>query len=394
MVLLIFLVITEVLTPAVLRQHFYNTSRIKYFISLIINTILSIWFWILYIEIVTYDSFYDNPRHIWLLMNLTGMICAVLAPRIILIILHFSGKLISLRSGGGHKRWLTNSGLIIMALILIITGTGTLYGRFNFRTERVTIKIKNLSKELDGLKIVQLSDLHMSGFYHHSHILESAMEEVNSLKPDLILNTGDFISYGWREFDSYDTILSKARSRYGNFAVMGNHDFGTYHPFFTGADLENNVLIMNRLIRASGYQVLNDEHTIVKIGQSRVALIGVITMGRHPDIIHGDLDKAMSGIDSADLKILLTHDPNHWALKVQGKTDIDLTLSGHTHGMQMGIYTKKFKWSPSKYFYPHWGGLFSEGEQYQYVNRGLGVMAIPFRIWMPPEITLIILRTG
>jgi predicted MPP superfamily phosphohydrolase len=218
------------------------------------------------------------------------------------------------------------------------------------------------------------------------------MNEVNTYEPDLILNTGDFVSYGWREFDNYDTILVKAKSRYGNYAVMGNHDFGTYNHDFTEADRENNVLIMNNKIRLSGYKVLNNEYAVVNIGDAKIGLIGVTTMGRHPDIVHGDLGKAISGLDSVDLKILLTHDPNHWAKAVEGKTDIGITLSGHTHGMQMGILTRKFKWSPSKYFYPHWNGLYSDGNQFQYVNRGLGVLAIPFRIWMPPEITIITLK--
>ena len=279
-----------------------------------------------------------------------------------------------------------------MVLIFSIIALGTLYGRFNFKTEAVTIKIKGLNKDLDGLKIVQLSDMHLAGFYHHSKLLQKVINEVNSYEPDLVLNTGDFVNYGWREFDKNDTILSKAKSRYGNFAVMGNHDFGTYHPFFTEADRDNNVLIMNQQIRSSGYKVLNDEYTKVKVGNAKIALIGVITMGRHPDIFHGDLGKAISGLDSVDLKILLSHDPNHWVKSVTGKTDIDITLSGHTHGMQMGILTKKFKWSPSKYFYPHWSGFFSDGDQFQYVNRGLGVLAIPFRIWMPPEITIISLK--
>jgi predicted MPP superfamily phosphohydrolase len=217
------------------------------------------------------------------------------------------------------------------------------------------------------------------------------MDKVNSYNPDLVLNTGDFISYGWREFERNDTIISRVKSKYGNFAVMGNHDFGTYHPYFTEADRENNVLIMNKLIKSSGYMVLNDEFSTVNIGDAKIAVIGITTMGRHPHIIHGDLDKAMKGIDSVDLKILLSHDPNHWEAKVEGQTDIDLTLSGHTHGMQMGIYTKRFKWSPAKYFYPHWSGLFSDGNQFHYVNRGLGVLAIPFRIWMPPEITILTL---
>jgi hypothetical protein len=121
-------------------------------------------------------------------------------------------------------------------------------------------------------------------------------------------------------------------------------------------------------------------------------MIGIITMGSHRHIEHGDLGKAISGLDSVDLKILLSHDPNQWTMDVEGKTDIDITLSGHTHGMQIGIMTKKFRWSPAKYFYPHWNGLFSEGKQFHYVNRGLGILGIPFRIWMPPEITIITLK--
>ena len=391
MVLLIILIITEILTPVVLRQHFYNYSKPKYYISIIIHVILSIWVWILYIETTSNKTFFDDPRHVWLMMNLTGMIIAVVIPRIILIILHFSGTLIKIKSRG-HVRSLTNSGLIVMSIILTIIALGSLYGRFNFKTEEVTIKIQGLNKDLDGLKIVQLSDMHLATFYHHKKLLQRVMDEVNTYKPDLILNTGDFVSFGWREFESDDTILSKARSKYGNFAILGNHDVGTYDPYFTEADKENNILIMNKLIKASGYQTLIDEFRIVNIGKAKIALIGVITKGRHPHIIHGDLNKAISGLDSVDLKILLTHDPNHWAEAVTGKTDIGITLSGHTHGMQMGILTKKFRWSPAKYFYPHWNGLYRTGTQYQYVNRGLGVLAIPFRIWMPPEITIITVR--
>ena len=388
---LIILIIAEILTLVVLRQHFYIKSRVKYYTATIIHVILSIWLWILFIEIATDKGFFDTPRHIWLLMNLTGMISAVVVPRVIMIIFHYTGRLIKIKHVG-RIRWLTNTGLSIMVLVFSVIALGTLYGRFNFKTEAVTIKINGLNKDLDGLKIVQLSDMHLAGFYHHRNLLQKVMEEVNSYKPDLILNTGDFVSYGWREFDRNDTILSKPESRYGNFAVMGNHDFGTYHPFFTEADKANNVLILNQLIKSSGYKVLNDEFTTVNVRGAKIALIGIITMGRHPDITYGDLGKAISGLDSVDLKILLSHDPNFWEKAVTGKTDIDLTLSGHTHGMQMGILTKKFKWSPSKYFYPHWSGHFIEGDQHQYVNRGLGVLAIPFRIWMPPEITVITLK--
>jgi uncharacterized protein len=391
MLIFLFLIITEVLTVIALKNNLRSRSKGIFLISFIIHIILSLWFWRLFFEIRTYNSFFDNPDHISLLMNMTGTICAVVVPRVILILFHFTGKLIRIRRGG-HISWLTNTGLIISILIFSVIVFTTFYSRFNFSTENVEIKIKGLNKDLDDFKIVQLSDMHLSSFYKHGKSLQKVIDKVNALKPDLILNTGDFVTYGWREFDSNDTILSMAKSRYGIYAVMGNHDFGTYHPFFTETDRNNNVLIINNLIKSSGYTILNDTNTIVKIKMAKIGLIGIITKGRYPDIIHGDLTKALSGLDSADIKILLSHDPNQWEKDVVSKTDIDITLSGHTHAMQMGIYTKMFKWSPAKYFYPHWNGLYTHGNQVQYVNRGLGELAIPFRIWMPPEITVITLK--
>ncbi len=390
MILLIIMVLTEILMPVVFRQHLFSNSRIRYYIILVIHVIISIWLWLLYFEVALYRSFFDDPQQVWMLMSLTGMIAAVLAPRAIIIICHFAGVFVR-RNSGDHINWLTNTGLVSAAIIFIIIASGTLHGRFNFKTEEVTIKIRGLNSDLDGLRIVQLSDMHLAGFHHHHKVLEKVINMVNALNPDLILNTGDFVTYGWREFGRNDTILSKAKSKYGNFAILGNHDFGTYHPFYTEADRENNVSVINNLVKASGYTVLNDENIKVRIGNATVAMIGITTKGSHPDIIHGDLAKAILGTDSADLKILLSHDPNHWEEKVTGKTDIDITLSGHTHGMQLGIITKGFRWSPSKYFYPNWNGLYLHGQQVQYVNRGLGVLSIPFRIWMPPEITVITL---
>ena len=389
--LFLILLITEIFTPVVLKQHFYNNSKPKYFISIFIHVILSLWVWIIFFEMATYKSFYDNPKHVWLMMNMTSSVITIVLPRLILVLLHFTGKLINLKKRS-HLRGMTNTGLVIMIFILSVIAVSSFYGRFNFKTEEVTIKVKGLGKDLEGLRIVQLSDMHLSAFYHHKKQLQNVMDRVNQLEPDLLINTGDFISFGWREFERDDTILIKAKSKFGNYAILGNHDVGTYDPDFTEADRDNNILIMNNLIKASGYQVLNDEFKTLKIGKSRIALIGVVTGGRHPHVTHGNLNKAITGIDSVDLKILLSHDPNHWEEEVVGKTDIELTLSGHTHGMQMGIITKRFRWSPAKYFYPHWNGLYISGNQYHYVNRGLGVLAIPFRIWMPPEITVITLK--
>lgn len=388
MILFIILIITEILTLVVIRQHFYDKSWMRYYFFMTVNTMLSIWLWILWFETVSFKGIFDEPDHIWMIMNLIGMISGVVIPRMIIILFHFTGK-ITMRKTGGHNRLLTNTGIVISLIVFLTIMTGTLYTRFNFKTDRITLKIKELKPELNGLKIVLISDLHLSSFYHHKDQMIKVMQKINQENPDIMVNTGDYVSFGWREFGRFDTILNTAGGRYGSFTVLGNHDNGGYDPFFTDADKENNVLLMKKFMSASGYKVLNDESEIINIRDSRVEMIGVTTKGSFPHIIHGDLGKAMSGTDSADLKILLAHDPNQWDKEVTGKTNINITLSGHTHAMQLGILTKRFKWSPAKYFYPKWNGVYQEGEQFLVVNRGLGVLVIPFRIGMPPEITAI-----
>ncbi|HLP71479.1 MAG TPA: metallophosphoesterase [Bacteroidales bacterium] len=392
LILLFILIISEFLSLIVLRQHLFNFSRTAYYISVLIHFILSIWLWIIFIAVSRYPGFFDSPDNVSNQMALIGLICGLVIPRFFYIVLHYSGKLARIKTGG-HVRWLTTAGLIAAGVIFIVTAAGTTVGRFNYKYENVSVGIKGLHKDLDGFRIVQISDLHLSGFYHHARSLENVLKKINELHPDLMINTGDFVTFGWRELGRNDTILLKASGKYGSFAIRGNHDAGTYHPYFTEADRKNNILLIRDFIRSCGYNLLENEHIILRVGSANLALIGVTTGGRYPNVTHGDIDTAMAGLDSSDFNLLLTHDPNHWLEKVKDeRKDINLTLSGHTHGMQMGILTKKFRWSPSKYFYPHWNGLYSGGEQYHYVNRGLGVLAIPFRIWMPPEITVITLN--
>jgi predicted MPP superfamily phosphohydrolase len=219
------------------------------------------------------------------------------------------------------------------------------------------------------------------------------VELVNNLKPDIIINSGDFVSYGWRELAGYDTILARARSRYGNFAVLGNHDIGTYIPEQAEEGINENLTRINELIRSSGYVLLDNNHSEIKIGTKKISVIGVSTGGRFPDITYGSIKDAVAGLDSPDLMIAVCHDPDQWEKEIAGNTDIQLTFSGHTHGMQMGIITPFLRWSTAKYIYPNWNGIYIEGDQYQYVNRGAGVLAMPFRIWMPPEITVIRLKS-
>ncbi len=391
MVIVIFLLLViEILTLVVLREHLKPISRSGYIVSLVVHALLSLLLWFYLVKTIFYRGLYDLPSNVSDHMKLMGLVCGVVFPRFIFITIHYVGKLFRIRKGG-HIIWFTRSAMACAALIMIVLVLSAFIGRFNFTTEEVTINFKDLPSGLNGLRIAQVSDMHLASFYGHAGKMEKVIEKVNAFNPDLIINTGDFISFGWREFGRFDTLLVKARSRLGKFAILGNHDAGTYLPRATLADKQEIISETGRLISLSGYHLLKDEHFMTVINGVKVAFIGLTTGGRHPHITFGDLRKAVSGIDSADFKILLAHDPNQWEKEVTEKTDIDLTLSGHTHGMQMGIITRKLRWSPVKIFYPHWNGLYRHGEQAQYVNRGLGVLAIPFRIWMPPEITLITL---
>ncbi len=233
--------------------------------------------------------------------------------------------------------------------------------------------------------------MHLASFYRHGKRLEDVIGIVNGLKPDLIINTGDFVSYGWREFDRCDTILAKSKSRFGNIAILGNHDMGTYLPGASETEKKANVSKMKELIAASGYRLLDNENIVMNINGAKVELAGVETAGRFPNMIHTEINQSITGTDSSDFRIILIHDPNQWKADISDKTDFELALAGHTHGMQIGIMTKKIRWSPARYIYPEWNGLFTDGDQYLYVNRGLGVLGTPFRIWMPPEITLLTL---
>lgn len=322
-----------------------------------------------------------------LLMGLFGV--SLWTPRIIVIL--FSNLAYLLRRRFSSVASLINKGGIILSVIIIVTVcTGALIGRFNFKFENIEIEYDNLPEDLQGLKIVQLSDMHLSSFHNHESRLGKVLDEINLIKPDIIVNTGDFVTIAWNELAPFTGILGKSESRYGNFAIPGNHDAGTYHPFYSEMDKDLNVKKMDSLFIESGYTQLKDSCVILNIKDSRLKIAGVITLGTIPDIIFGDLDKAL-GDQQSDFTILLSHDPNHWYNELQNKSTINLTLSGHTHGGQFGIRMGKLKWSPASLLYPAWNGLYGGNNNYLYVNRGLGTISLPARIGMPPEVTVITL---
>ena len=266
-------------------------------------------------------------------------------------------------------------------------------GRTHVKVFEKSIELSELPKSFDGLKIVQLSDLHLAGFYNNPNHIREVVTKVNQLEPDLFLFTGDLIHNFSEEIDPFVHILNELKAPLGKFAILGNHDYGHYYNWESDAEEEANLERVKTQFRASGFDLLLNEHRTISLNGHSLEVIGVENWGKPPFPQLGDLPEAMSGTNPELVKILLSHDPSHWDLQVREKEDIALTLSGHTHGMQFGIEIGNFKWSPSKWTYRHWAGLYRENGQYLYVNRGLGYTGFPGRVGIRPEITLLTLHT-
>jgi predicted MPP superfamily phosphohydrolase len=264
-------------------------------------------------------------------------------------------------------------------------------GRTNVKVFEEEIPITSLPEGFEGLRVVQISDLHLGGFFHHRRHIADVVEHVNRLAPDLLVFTGDMVHNFSEEVDPFLDILGRLEAPLGKFAILGNHDYGHYYQWESEAEELRNLERVKQQIRASGFDLLLNENRKIERNGSTLDLIGVENWGKPPFPQMGNLEEAMKGTHPDHLKILLSHDPSHWDLKVRGRVPIPLTLSGHTHGMQFGIEWGRFKWSPSRWTYRQWAGLYGENGQYLYVNRGLGFTGYPGRVGIRPEITLITL---
>ena len=216
---------------------------------------------------------------------------------------------------------------------------------------------------------------------------------MNKLEPDLICFTGDMVHNFSEELDPFVDILKQLKAPLGKYAVLGNHDYGHYFNWKSPEEEAANLERVKSLIREAGFDLLLNENRTISLNGSSLSLIGVENWGKPPFPQLGDLDQALKGVHPDHIKILLSHDPSHWDLQVKDKEDIALTLSGHTHGMQFGIEIGKLKWSPSRWTYKHWAGLYSENGKKLYVNRGLGFTGYPGRVGIRPEITLLTLNS-
>lgn len=277
------------------------------------------------------------------------------------------------------------------ALIPLTTFSyGIIKTAYDFKIHRVKFKSPKIPKSFLGFKIVQISDIH-TGSLQGKYQLQKAVDLILDLKPDLIVFTGDLVNNKTEEAFEYEEILVKLKAPFGVFSTLGNHDYGDYHSWSNEKEKEKNFQEMLDLHERVGWKLLNNEHVKVEKNSEYFTLLGIENWGGNLHFKkYGDMNKAYENMDENSLQILLSHDPSHWRMQViKEYPNIDLTLSGHTHGFQFGVEIPGFKWSPSKYIYPQWAGLYHNNEQKLYVNRGLGCLGYMGRIGIKPEITLI-----
>jgi len=294
------------------------------------------------------------------------------------------------------SRFISRFTFISQTALLIggVLSTGLAYGisnRYRYRLIRVKVSLKHLPDEFKGMKIIQISDIH-SGSFDDPAAVAKGVDAIMNAKPDLIVFTGDLVNEQADEMIPYRRIFSQLKAPMGVYSVMGNHDYGDYVSWPTEKAKRENLEKLRQHHADMGWRLLLNEHVLLKRNEQQIALIGIENWGAKRFAKYGDMKKAVAGLENTDVKskILLSHDPSHWEAEVRKDyTDIDLTLSGHTHGMQFGIDIPGFKWSPVQYVYKQWAGLYQQENQYLYVNRGFGFIGYQGRLGMLPEITLI-----
>ncbi len=281
------------------------------------------------------------------------------------------------------------AGLLSLAFIY-----GAIFNVYNYKIRNVPIKLVKLPKRFNGLKVVQISDIH-SGSLSDKQAVQKAVTKINALQPDLIFFTGDLVNNMAAEAVDFVKIFSGLSAKQGVYSVLGNHDYGDYMQWPDEIAKTKNLVMLKSLHEKMGWRLLLNEHVHIEKDGEKIVVAGVENWSASNRFhSYGKLEQALYGIQDAATVLLLSHDPSHWEAEVLNHpAAVDITFSGHTHGMQFGFEFFNIKWSPVKYIYKQWAGLYSNKNQHLYVNRGFGVIGYPGRVGIMPEITLFTLHS-
>jgi predicted MPP superfamily phosphohydrolase len=265
---------------------------------------------------------------------------------------------------------------------------GIQFGRWNWKVHHVTVSFPNLPKTFDGLRFIQISDVHVGSFLNRYHKVQKAIDLINAQDADYVFFTGDLVNNKADEMNGWEPLFSSIKAKKGKFSILGNHDYGDYVQWNEQDEKQANLTKLIRIHESIGFQPLLNN--AVELGEG-FWLLGVENWGKAPFRQSGKLSETLAKVPADAFKLLLSHDPSHFDAQVLD-TDIDLTLSGHTHGMQFGIERFGIKFSPVSFKYRKWAGLYQVGKQFLYVNRGFGFLGFPGRVGIYPEITHFTLR--
>ncbi len=279
-------------------------------------------------------------------------------------------------------------GWTLSFLLFVGILVGILWGRWNWKVHSVQLDFPHFPEDLKSVKIVQISDVHVGSFFNNYKKVEKAIEKINALNADYVFFTGDLVNNSAAEMKGWESVFSKIQAKKGKYSILGNHDYGDYVKWESEDQKHQNLRDLIAIHEEIGFQPLLNES--VELAPN-FWLLGVENWGKAPFRQSGELGKTLSNVPAEAFKLLLSHDPSHFDLQVLD-TDIDLTLSGHTHGMQFGIERFGIKFSPVSLRYKKWAGLYQVGKQYLYVNRGFGYLGFPGRVGIYPEITEITLE--
>ncbi|RYF78477.1 MAG: metallophosphoesterase [Cytophagaceae bacterium] len=306
-----------------------------------------------------------------------------------------TGTNVAVTDGISRSEFISRAALIVALIPFTSLIYGMVYGGTDYKVRKRKLSFSNLPKAFNGLKILQISDLH-TGSFMTPDPLERAVKIINEQEADIVFFTGDLVNNKTDEVYPFMETLKKIKAKKGIYSILGNHDYGDYVQWETPLLKQKNLTDLYDVHKNLGWQLLRNENVVLEKEGEKIAVAGVENWGasmRFPK--YGDLKKAYHGLPENAFTILLSHDPSHWDAQVlEHPHKANITLSGHTHGMQFGIDTKVFKWSPAQYVYPRWAGLYKANNMHLYVNRGLGYLGYPGRAGIRPEITVIELHSA
>lgn len=269
---------------------------------------------------------------------------------------------------------------------------GATFGSRQIKIEQIKIEFSNLPENFDNYRIVQLSDFHLGGMFNPEKKLKKIKIQLDRLKPDLLLFTGDMVNNFAYETKNLVEIMTQITGFAKSYSILGNHDYGDYTNWENFDQKQDNFKAILQAQESMGFTMLNNEHVILRKENDSIIIVGVENWGHPPFPQYANLEKALAGVNHESFIILMTHDPAHWESQVSGKKDIELALSGHTHGLQWGIKLAGIPFSLAYLTRKNWGGLYQTGNSVLYVNTGFGTVGMPWRLDMPAEITLFILK--